>query len=673
MRWRVGAVLCLFAAYFGIGCRQPITPNIDRNQAPETWITAAPFDTITLKDSNGYPIETPRPGTIPVRFHVHWAGSDQDGAVTGFYWAVVETLPRVPEGAFELPRLPGPKPQDYRFTTRTDSFFIFTVAEDIPDRQHAFFIYAVDNAGKPDPTPARFIFNAQDRFPPIPIFDECHCTGTVYELQADGSVQGHEERRNISDIDNFRTLPRDTCASGSTFFFRWHALLQVPQTTVVGYRYKLDEVRFNEVGPEVTSVAYHTKVGADTIPPSVGTKLFVLRAVDQAFGTRDSTRRFQHNYSPDSWFSGPDLSSSALTTAPTGERYILQGNLAGNGVRPSLLSPDSTLILPAVRTERRTFFEVWKDTVFARAEGDTVHMNSWVILHGGGFDKDSKYRVNVSPLAESLASFPGGIVLKPAGANGSAAGFRSQVVMALTPRGFPSITGVSNLYPLFDPNNALDLSRIGGYHPMIQAGRAFAVMYAVDGDGSQDRRIPDPRELVLKIENGTATPEEQLLRNKVVTFHVNRPPYIVPDNPSIRPSLATVDTFTSINWDLNLIGADADPFLPGKTPGGPSDVVTLRYRFAVHGTDIEGNEAVYIDPQRYLNPAFPMLIQIPNGFATGPCILEVELCDCDNCEDFAGTGRCQIIRIPVYYQRTSPTSMDLSRPGSREDASIGAR
>jgi hypothetical protein len=177
MRWRVGVVCCLVAAYLGTGCREPLTPNIDRNQAPETWITAAPFDTITIRDEFGRPIGTPTPGTIPVRFHVYWAGSDNDGSISGFYWAVVETLPRPQEGEVCPPQLPGPKPRDYHFTTKTDSFFVFTVAEDVPDRQHAFFVYSVDNQGKPDPTPARFIFNAQDRFPPIPVFDDCPTRG----------------------------------------------------------------------------------------------------------------------------------------------------------------------------------------------------------------------------------------------------------------------------------------------------------------------------------------------------------------------------------------------------------------------------------------------------------------------------------------------------------------
>ena len=676
MRWRVGAVLCLFAAYFGIGCRQPITPNIDRNQAPETWITAAPFDTITLKDENGIPTNLPiKPGRIPVRFHVHWAGSDQDGAVAGFYWAVVETLPRAPEGQFTVPNLPGPKPQDYHFTTKTDSFFIFTVAEDIVDRQHAFFIYAVDNQGKPDPTPARFIFTAEDNFPPIPIFEGCTCTGTLYKLQPDGSVLGQVVTRAITDTDSIGTVPRDTCPSGSALFFKWHALLQVPQTTVIGYRYKLDEVRFNEVGPEVTSAAYNTGVGADTFPPSVGKKIFVLRAVDQAFGTRDSTRRFIYNFSPDSWFSGPDINSPSLSTNAGGERFILQGQLPG-GVSGSLLSVDSTQILPAVRPDRRTFFEVWKDTIYVRQEGDTVHMNSWVLFQGGGFDPDSKYGVIVSALAESLPGFPGGVVLKPGRANGSPSGFRSQVVLSLTPTSRPSITGVSNLYPLFDPNNVLSqgANRIGGYHPMIQAGRAFGVMYAVDGDGSQDRRIENPRDLMLKIENGTATPAEQALRSKVLFFEVNKPPYLV-DSPTLRPSPARVDTFTSRTWDFNLVGADLDPHKPGNTPGGPDlTVVTLRRRIAIFGHDAQGEPTEYVEAAPHLNET-AFQIQLPNSFAAGPCIVEVELCDCDQCEDVAGTGRCRIYRIPVYFQPSAPTrtSMDLSRPGSGDNASPGAR
>src|SRR5262245_37416606 len=120
MRFRTSLGLFLLALSLGVGCRKPAAPDLT-NLAPETWITAAPQDTITIRDPNGNAIPAD-PGTIPFRYHLYWAGSDQDGMVTGFYWAVVETagVPGLP-----LPPLPGPKSQDYHFTTKTDSTFIF--------------------------------------------------------------------------------------------------------------------------------------------------------------------------------------------------------------------------------------------------------------------------------------------------------------------------------------------------------------------------------------------------------------------------------------------------------------------------------------------------------------------------------------------------------------------
>ena len=674
MRLRVGLVLCLFAAYLVVGCRDPLTPNIDRNQPPETWITAAPIDTITLKDANGRPID-PKPyplppgNAIPVRFHVYWAGADKDGAVSGFYWAVVETLPRALPGQFIPPPLPGPKPQDYRFTNKTDSIFIFNVAEDLPDRQHAFFIYAVDNLGKPDATPARFIFNSRDDFPPIPIIDECRCTGTVYSLNPLGGVIARLDTSYVTDIDTTSgRAPRDTCAAGSKISIRWHAELQVPQTTVIGYRYKLDEPRFVEVGPEVTSVTYNTGIPPDTVPPSPGVKIFVLRAVDQAFGSRDSTRRFQLNYAPDTWWAGPDPSSPSLQTKPNGERYatlVPPGRLPAP-IEGSLLSPDSTLVLPALRPERRTFFEIWKDTVWVRQDGDTVHMNSWIVIHGGGFDKDSRYTVRVSDLARSLEGFPGGPVLDPAPANGSPIGFRSLLVMSLTPNGLRSGSAQTTLYPIFDPNDVFNKPLIAGYHPVFSAGRAFLTIQAEDADGDRDRRVQDGRQLVQSIENGTATPEEVALRDKVLVFHVDKPPYFQTDNPLFRPRATAIDTFTTQLWDLRLVANDEDPYQPNTPIGGPSQIITLRRRLTVHGKDALGNDVSFVDPRDYINQQNIQLL-VPAFLAGGPVQLEVELCDCAQCEDEQGTGRCITRRFDAYYQKNGPAepaSQSTSRPGS---------
>jgi hypothetical protein len=376
----------------------------------------------------------------------------------------------------------------------------------------------------------------------------------------------------------------------------------------------------------------------------------------------------QYNYSPDTLPSGPDPNSPSFSLKPNGERYVLLvgGRLTPGGIQGSLLSSDSTLILPAFRPEHRTFFEVWKDTVFLRTEGDTVHMNSWVVFHSGGFDQDSRYRVSVSSLARQLPGFPGGPVLDPGPPNGSPVGVRSQIITSLWPTERPSTSSITGVYPIFDPNDVFNQPRIGGYQPVIQSGRAFAYSFAVDGDGAQDRRITDPRELVLKVESGHATPYEQGLRAKVFAFYVNRAPYLVTDSPLFRPRVSVLDTFTTPIWDLRLVAADEDPFLARTTPGGPSSTVTLRRQITIIGKDFQGVEVRETDPRFYLNQS-DISERVPASLAGGPAIVQVQLCDCDQCEDFAGSGRCRTTDIPVLYRPSSPAqpaSINLSRPGS---------
>ena len=565
MRFRVVVVLCLFAAYSAVGCRQAIAPPED-NKPPETWITAAPFDTITLVKN-----QDPVPERIPVRFHVYWAGSDQDGAVSGFFWAVTETLPTALDGFTTPPELPGPKPQDYHFIAKTDSFFIFNVAENIPDRQHAFFIYSVDNKGKPDPTPARFIFNAIDNYPPRPQFLESKAFGTVYAFNSSGVLVAEQREYNITDVDAGATgrAPRDTVPANATLSFKWTGNPAIPGSVIAGYRYRLDEPDFSPLS-NATQVKYNSHVGSDSVPPAPGTKLFLLRALDQAGGSLDSTRFFQLNFSPDTWFSGPDPNGPAWRVKSNGEHWAYNPTLGSAGLIGSLLSPDSTLILPALRTPRRTFIEFWNDTLFLRFEGDTLHMNSYAVVHNGGFDRDSPYLVRVSALGATLPGFPGGIVLKQDQfPNGSPIGFRSRIVVLQSPEqdGYISTFSQSGLYPLFDPNDVFDLPRIAIYHPQFISGRTYVLSKSEDGDGARDQRVDDPRQLVEDVESGNATPEEIALRPLVLTFYVNKTPYFRTDNPLFTPLPGHV--YTDLNWNLVLPAFDPDPFQNG-TPRGNS-------------------------------------------------------------------------------------------------------
>jgi hypothetical protein len=139
------------------------------------------------------------------------------------------------------------------------------------------------------------------------------------------------------------------------------------------------------------------------------------------------------------------------------------------------------------------------------------------------------------------------------------------------------------------------------------------------------------------------------------------------DNPTFSPTPGHI--FTSQFWDLRLVGDDEDPFLKQSTPGGPSATKTLRRKLTIIGVDRNtGGRLEELDPITYLNQS-DISITVPANLAPGPATLRVEICDCDQCEDFPGSGRCRTVDIPVIYNPSapaSPTSVQSSttRPGN---------
>ncbi|MGH7730250.1 MAG: FlgD immunoglobulin-like domain containing protein [Candidatus Eiseniibacteriota bacterium] len=502
---------------------------------------------------------------------------------------------------------------------------------------------------------------------PLPIIDDCRCTGIVYTMNAGGGASPHPSTAHVTDTHDPSWAPRDTCPANARIDVEWHA----EPPTVSGYAYRLDEPQFVEVDPTVTSVTYHSGVPPDTFPVTPGTKVFTLRAIDAALSPIDSTRYFRLNFRPDTWVAGPDpdVTGAPWVTKPNGEKYVLLvgGVPPPGGLPGTLMSRDSVEVLPVDRPERRTFLEIYDDTVFIRREFDTVHLGSWVAFHSGGLDSDSDYRVKVAEGLEGFPWFPGGVVLTPAGQNGSPIGFRSRLGTFLTPSGPFSLSPQSSLYPFFDPNSVFHFGRIAAYHPMIRSGRAYSAQRAEDGDGARDDRIAlgDERRLV----EAPANPYEQSLRPKVMVFSVNFPPELNTSDPGFRPKVAAPDTFFSPVWDLRLPASDQDPYAVGAPVGGPSPG-TMRLRFKVTGADLDGNPLVFLDPgpgevqQKYVNVTNVDLV-VPATLASGPATLSVELCDCAFCEVQPGAGRCITRDIAVHYQAPA---LDPSAARSRATA-----
>ena len=126
-------VLVLCGVGVLVSCaKEPL--RVDRNRPPTTYLVAAPAESA----GSSY------------RVHLYWRGEDPDGYVAGFLWAWDDTSISA-----------------FHFTTRTDSTFDLEVNDSLAllgsgntqptqSKYHTFYIRAVDNLGKADPSLARF-------------------------------------------------------------------------------------------------------------------------------------------------------------------------------------------------------------------------------------------------------------------------------------------------------------------------------------------------------------------------------------------------------------------------------------------------------------------------------------------------------------------------------------
>ena len=672
MAFRFRIVLAALLVLVGIGCRKPLAPSSDSNAAPETWITAAPQDTITIRNNQGLPTGPATVGVIAFRFHLYWAGSDHDGDVRGFYWAVTETV-KTP-GIETDPPVPAPKPSDYRYTSKTDSVFIFNVLEETRTRRHAFYLYAVDNEGKVDPTPARFVFDALDRFPPFAVFTHSYADGLFRNPRTPNAAP---ELLRFALTDTFQRgrAPRDTVPSGSRLLFRWRGQETIAGNPAVSFKYKLDESTYILAAPGVDSVVYGPERSGNS------SQVFEVRAIDVAGASRadqPTTRFFVVNFNPDSWFAGPDpnvtgfYSTNWSGTTPVfndGQKFrdIANWTTGVPAFPGSLLSPDSVLVMPKDRIPRQTFFEIYRNRVYLRAENDTINVNSWVVFFGGGFDADSPYRVRVdgfSPRFDTTAS----PVLKKTGPNGSPIGQRLYLPVMLYPNGPLASTPLSPIYPLDEAINVPE-THIAGYIGMRQSGRGYAVLRSVDGDGRADDRVQNPVGLVDSLDRGILPAERVPLRSRVLTFYINRAPYLqtwanafLPKGPWNNQAPVPYSTRdVPLNWSLHQ--QDQDPFDSthpvGGAPANSPVVPRFRYTLSVRGQTAAGTDTVYrpLTPTLYRADAPPPSISIPT-FLQGPdVILDVELCDYPTADFVPGQGRCRYYSFPIQVPVASTTAV----------------
>lgn len=271
----LAAVLTLVAFQ---GCEDKEVVRPDTNRPPETSLTVAP--NVSDRVFHKYP--------------VHWAGLDRDGVVVAYR---VASLPE--DALYGDPRITTVEARRQYFidqeqaylaegrefwtvTSATESLFVFT-ADKPNSRNHSLYVAAIDNEGKPDPTPAATNFLAIDFG--IPDIEVCIRTTLDPDTCSVPSAKGD-------------TLPAD---EPYTVKLEWEGTDS--DGSIREWRYRLDSSPDSTVAPDVLFREYVY----DPIHPSpsnlgVGFHEFRLVAIDDAGAkSNESITRFVINYDPDTY------------------------------------------------------------------------------------------------------------------------------------------------------------------------------------------------------------------------------------------------------------------------------------------------------------------------------------------------------------------------------------
>jgi hypothetical protein len=662
MRWSAGVFVALVGLILvvGAGCRKVPTENNDRNRAPDTYLSAAPVDSIA---GGGL-------SRIPHRFRAQWAGSDIDGEVVGFFVAVTETTVDISNG--RPFKLPAPRPSQYRFTTARESLFTFDVLEGRgTDREHALYVFSVDNQGKVDPTPAVTHFVARDAHLPGLTWNDAHATGTIYPSNGLGGVTATPFYRVLRDGYELPLhVPIDTIPSGGNVSFDWTGFDTDFGSTITGYMFKLTETEFVRTDSTVTSVEYGPGT-ANPAPLPIGLNVFRIRSIDEAGGTTqpDSVRRVFVNFSPDTWLSGPDPNDPALkghlftdslgtyfeTDQTTGLHWGQVVPFPGNPLSDTLdLLPAERPVTDGLQGRVKTIDE--QRTLIDRtvrnyiiSEDDTVAFGSLIIARIGGSDIDSPYKVR----GGDPDSIPR--LYRSGPANGSPVAFQARLVTVFAQGGAeepPFSTPFPNLDvldPLNNPVVLYTLDEIDG------TGRAYLQMRAVDGDRTSDIRIGNVTGDAALFEQ-TGNP----LRSKIFTFYTNFQPGML----LIQPLPGVVLNPAGDRFTVSLRATDPDPD-PSNPRLGAGTYRTFYFSIRARiysASENPGPEQGWQDPVRgtYLpeligserGPNFPytdpisLEIIVPGDLPTGASVLEIEVVD--NVE--RTKGRIIRVQVPVYWR-----------------------
>lgn len=244
-------------------------------------------------------------------------------------------------------------------------------------------------------------------------------------------------------------------------------------------------------------------------------------------------------FRPSLWWAGPDVSRWPDSSDGLG-RGVMVTDWAQLVTVPQLpvdgrawFGRDSFAFVPRERlplrgtSERRSFYEISGDRIYARTEGDTVFHGSWIVLCNGGFDRDSPYTPRVVAGDPALPpGYAGDLVhfslLNSQGQIGSPISFRHQVAVR-RPDGTMVQQARSSAYPNFDPGSVFRNPQVFGYVRPIEAGKYYVQAVSEDADGLLSPSTLDFAGLADRVDAGGGTVAERAARRSILTFYLRQP------------------------------------------------------------------------------------------------------------------------------------------------------
>ncbi len=147
----------------------------------------------------------------------------------------------------------------------------------------------------------------------------------------------------------------------------------------------------------------------------------------------------------------------------------------------------------------------------------------------------------------------------------------------------------------------------------------------------------------------------------MLTFYVNKNPRLLESDPSFVPKIG--QTFTTNPVQFNIVSVNDDPANIGENtpPGRKGNNNVIRTSVTVCGDSL-GHPVCRLDTRPIgARLGFNASITIPNDWTRGTVNVIIEVCDCQQCEDVVGQGRCYTRPpIPINWQAPGPSSLELA-------------